>query len=113
MNAMTPSTTVLYEELNAIEEFVWIEFSPGVHIMKIPVKIPGFSMLKCKLKKGSIVPRHDHDFFEAWTLISGLMKDGVSGVMITPERPIYSCHVGTPHQPEALEDSLLYIFCKK
>jgi len=111
-SAVTPTTTVDWKVLEDLPAFDWVEFTKGVTIRKIPMKISGMVMLECKMDKGAFAERHDHNFFEAWTLIYGKMIDDASGVTVTPESPTYSCHIGTPHTPRALEDSLLYIFCK-
>ncbi|MBL4664228.1 MAG: hypothetical protein JKY22_11920, partial [Flavobacteriaceae bacterium] len=53
------------------------------------------------------------DFFETFLIIEGEVKDNTSGVVMKPNGKVHMWKKGTPHEPEAMKDSILMIFCKK
>ena len=103
---------VKFSELASLKSFIWTEFKKGCDLRKLPNAIDGFMVLECKMKRGTIIEKHAQDFYEAFLIMSGKVRDNVTGEILTANGKPRAWKRGEPHEPECIEDAYLIVFCK-
>ena len=103
-----------YGRLLELDSWVWHSFSDddSVLVRVIPNGTVGHVVLECKMAKGAILDRHRHDYNENFVILSGVLKDNVSNVLMRADGKLHPYRSGTPHEPHAIEDCHMLIFCK-
>lgn len=110
--SLANSPTIKFTDFADMIPLEWVRFSEGIDVRKIPCGLRGITVLACRMQKGALLERHDHDYYETFTVTKGRVKDNISGVIMSPDGKNYSWRKGTPHEPDALEYSELLVFCQ-
>lgn len=105
-------TVLPFSELLNLPVFQWVNFAPGIDARILPCLYPNQLCIECTMKKGSKLDRHGHDYLEGFVIMSGAVRDNVSGVAMKADGKLTSWRKGTEHEPEALEDSRILIYCE-